>query len=59
MQVLADSLGGAARCLMIACVSPADTQWPETRSTLECATRISITHHGMELLAVVLAYLSI
>ncbi|KAK9828050.1 hypothetical protein WJX81_004872 [Elliptochloris bilobata] len=37
-EVLADSLGGAARCVMIACVSPADTQWPETRSTLEYAS---------------------
>lgn len=38
-EVLADSLGGSARCVMIACMSPADTQWPETRSTLECGPR--------------------
>lgn len=35
-RLLQDSLGGNSRTVMIACVSPADTNFEETLSTLKC-----------------------
>ena len=38
-RMLQDSLGGNSKTLMIACVSPADINFPETMSTLKYANR--------------------
>eukprot|EP00831_Metopus_contortus_P006438 TRINITY_DN12462_c0_g1_i1.p3 TRINITY_DN12462_c0_g1~~TRINITY_DN12462_c0_g1_i1.p3 ORF type:complete len:203 (+),score=29.63 TRINITY_DN12462_c0_g1_i1:480-1088(+) len=38
-QLLMDSLGGTARALMIACISPSESYLEETMSTLNYATR--------------------
>jgi hypothetical protein len=39
-QVLADSLGGNAKCLMFVCASPADYNASETVSANEFAQRV-------------------
>lgn len=39
MYILADSLGGNSHTLMIACVSPADSNMEETLNTLRYADR--------------------
>ena len=36
-RLLSDSLGGNSKTVMIACVSPADTDFEETMSTLKSA----------------------
>lgn len=36
-RILQDSLGGNARTVMVACVSPADSNEDETLNTLKCA----------------------
>ena len=39
MRLLADSLGGNSNTMMIACVSPADSNFEETLNTLRYADR--------------------
>jgi hypothetical protein len=39
-MLLRDSLGGSAQTLMVACVSPAASEWLESKNTLEYACRV-------------------
>ena len=41
-RILQDSLGGNSNTYMIACVSPADSNFSETLSTIKYASRASI-----------------